>query len=236
MRFVSPVVPGAELEEVELAKGQPEFETLPVVNCGFGVLLCRAELDDAEIEEIQRSRSIYLFQVTGGGKPNPIILDVWRPDVLPDTSRPAIPNAEGVIAAPMVVSVCVIGQPNDSPGEAVAMLRAVESRFPPPYRFGGFSLRATYDRISPVHPSAAAIEHPTLDGVFVAFRELVSGIIESKDLPISPEHFCALIAAGPETFLLDANVFYLARRNAPPAEPTDLTGVGGDDDDGGSVN
>lgn len=244
MKFVRPVVPGSDLPEIELASSQPEFETLPVVHCGFGVMLCRAELDDADLEEINRTRSIYLFQVTGGKPPNPIILDAFRPEIKPDTGAPGIPR-EGYLTAPMVVSVSIIGGPNDTAEEARSMIRAVEGRFSPPFRFAGYSLKVTFDRVTPVHPTVAAKNHPSLKFVFAAASELLSALIESKGLPISVENFCVLIASGAETFLLDAKVYYLATGAPAPGSVAEIEAdretpddflTGSNNGDGGSVH
>lgn len=233
MKFVTPVVPGADLKEVELASNQPEFESLPVVHCGFGVMLSRAEFDEEEIAEIVRTRSIYLFQITGGKPPNPVILDAYRPEVSPDTGTAEIPR-EGYLAAPMVVAVSIIGQPNDTADEARNMLRAVEGRFKPPFRFAGYSLKVTFDRVTPVHPTVAAKKHPGLKFVFAAANEFLSALIESKGLPISVEDFCVLIAAGAETFLLDAKVYFLAQSG--DARPAPTGGGGGASSNGSNGN
>jgi hypothetical protein len=213
MKFVSPVVPGADLPEIQLASNQPEFETLPVVHCGFGVMLCRAEFTDDEIAEIVKTRSVYLFQVTGGKAPNPIILDVWTPKIAPDTGAPA-PPPDGYLVAPMVVEVMLVGAPNDTPEESLAMLRALLKRFSPPFRLVGYSLKVTYDRITPIHPTTAAAEYPDLFGVFGVFQAFIGALIEREGLPIEVGSFCALVAAGRETFLLDANLFFKAQSAA----------------------
>ena len=78
----SPVLVGENFPEIELGKDQPEYQVLPVVHCGEGILLSRWELSDKELEQIQITRSVYVFQHTFGQPAMPFLLQVETPEVV----------------------------------------------------------------------------------------------------------------------------------------------------------
>lgn len=81
MDFVSPVLPfrlsknGTDRSpgEIDLAKDQPQFQTLPAMICGDGhTLLFSAEVTDEDLERIKESRRIYFYQTTYGRSFQPV--------------------------------------------------------------------------------------------------------------------------------------------------------------------
>jgi hypothetical protein len=74
MNPVSPVVPGPNLPELQIAKDQPQYRTLPAVQIGDGVILTRWELSPEEVVQLRRIGQIDLFQWTGGARPHPTLM------------------------------------------------------------------------------------------------------------------------------------------------------------------
>lgn len=68
-----------------LARDQGEYEPLPIYhfNDVEGRIACCFRLSDAEIEEIQRTRTLWVQQLTFGRRFQPIALSTQRPDDLP---------------------------------------------------------------------------------------------------------------------------------------------------------
>lgn len=83
MKPVSPVFPDETLwsEEINVAENQQEYNTLPVINCGGGMILSRWELDDKDLVEINKNRSVYVFMHTFGKPVTPILLQTEMPEV-----------------------------------------------------------------------------------------------------------------------------------------------------------
>jgi hypothetical protein len=82
MNPVSPVIPGHDLPEVEIAKGQEEYMTLPAVYHSDGEAhVSRWELSDEELKTLMETRSIYLHVWTFGGRTQPVLLTVEKPEV-----------------------------------------------------------------------------------------------------------------------------------------------------------
>ena len=68
-----------------LARAQGEYEPMAVYVFGDteGRIACCFRLSDAEIEEIQRTRTLWVQQLTFGRRFQPIGLSTQRPDDLP---------------------------------------------------------------------------------------------------------------------------------------------------------
>jgi hypothetical protein len=96
----SPVIEGREEDEVRLGAEQAEFQTLPALTFrdDEGVKsLSRWILEEGEREELLRTGSIYVSQITGGRAPRPIMPSVFPPDIpdrAPDEGRDV--EGEGV--------------------------------------------------------------------------------------------------------------------------------------------
>jgi hypothetical protein len=81
MKPVSPVIPTADLPETVIAENQPEYENLPAIQCGKGIILTRWKLTDEEIEIVKETGDIYLFMWTFGKPVMPIALQVEKPEI-----------------------------------------------------------------------------------------------------------------------------------------------------------
>lgn len=81
MKPVSPVIPTSDLKEIKVAEHQPEYGTLPVVDCGDGVILSRWKLTDEEKQVVAETGDIYIFMHTFGQPVMPILLQVEMPEV-----------------------------------------------------------------------------------------------------------------------------------------------------------
>jgi hypothetical protein len=75
-----------------LARDQGEYEPLSVYiwknDDLTGRIACCFRLSDAEIEEIQRTRTLWVQQLTFGRRFQPIGLSTQRPDDLPKGAKP----------------------------------------------------------------------------------------------------------------------------------------------------
>lgn len=74
MNPVSPVVPGLELPELQIAKDPPQYRTLPAVQIGDGVILTRWQMSPEEAAQLRRTAQLDLFQWAGGGRPHPTLM------------------------------------------------------------------------------------------------------------------------------------------------------------------
>jgi hypothetical protein len=72
MKAVSPVIQDQELPELLIAKDQDEYETLPAVDCGNGVILTRWEVTEEDLERIKETKSIYIYLWTFGNPVQPL--------------------------------------------------------------------------------------------------------------------------------------------------------------------
>jgi hypothetical protein len=63
-----------------LAMEQDEYEPLSVYRWPDGRVACCFRLTDAELQEITRTRTVWLQQLTFGGRFAPIALSVLRPE------------------------------------------------------------------------------------------------------------------------------------------------------------
>lgn len=80
MEPVSPVLPSqSDLPEIEAGKNQPEYNNLPVLNLGEGVLLSRWKLTEEELAIIQKTGDLYVFIHTFGHPVQPINLQAEEP-------------------------------------------------------------------------------------------------------------------------------------------------------------
>lgn len=67
-----------------LAMGQDEYEPLPVYQAPNGQVICAFRLSPAELEEIARTRTLWISVLTGGQPFQPIGLSTQRPFVDPE--------------------------------------------------------------------------------------------------------------------------------------------------------
>ncbi|MCP9494087.1 MAG: hypothetical protein MSG64_06475 [Pyrinomonadaceae bacterium MAG19_C2-C3] len=81
MRPVSPVIPGLELSEINVGENQDVHGVLPAIRVDDQAFLSRWELTDDEIENITRTRSIYLCQLNYYAPVQPVMLAVEAPVV-----------------------------------------------------------------------------------------------------------------------------------------------------------
>lgn len=81
---VAPVIPGiAEIDEVEWAKNQPEYDTLPAITYRENPqvpVTSRWKFTDAERKAIAEGADLYLTLLTFGTPLQPICVQVFRPD------------------------------------------------------------------------------------------------------------------------------------------------------------
>ena len=80
MKPSTPVIAGHE--EILVAERQPEYQTLPVikVNGSGGIyLVSRWELNEADIAEINKNKSVFLLQSTFGKPMQPVLLQIDEP-------------------------------------------------------------------------------------------------------------------------------------------------------------
>ncbi len=79
MKAVSPVIPGANFEELIVAENQPEYENLPTIQLEGGIVLTRWKLTAEEIKIVAETGDIYLFM---WGRPvKPLMLQAEMPQL-----------------------------------------------------------------------------------------------------------------------------------------------------------
>jgi hypothetical protein len=80
-KAISPVIPGvAEIDEVEWAKNQPEYETLPAITMRDSKdvpATSRWQFSEAERKAIAAGADLFLSQLTFGGPLQPVLLQVF---------------------------------------------------------------------------------------------------------------------------------------------------------------
>lgn len=81
MKPISPVIPTTDLPETVIAENQPEYENLPAIQCGEGIILTRWKLTDEEIKIVKETGDIYLFMWTFGKPVMPISLQIEKPEI-----------------------------------------------------------------------------------------------------------------------------------------------------------
>jgi hypothetical protein len=76
-----------------LARDQGEYEPLPIYtfNDAEGRVAFCCRLSDAEIEEIKRTRTLWIQQLTFGRRFQPVALSTERPYDLPTSSKDSKP-------------------------------------------------------------------------------------------------------------------------------------------------
>jgi hypothetical protein len=79
MKAVSPVIEGLESEEIEVAKHQPEYQVLPMLRGEDGYSICRFYVDDKDLENIKKTRSIWIYMLVGSGPVTPISVESNHP-------------------------------------------------------------------------------------------------------------------------------------------------------------
>jgi hypothetical protein len=88
MDFVSPVLPGINLEEHGLrelrgGEGQPQYRVLPCIrfNDPEGTLLCRMKLNWRERLRVLFTGNVWLYQLTFGRGITPVNADFEQPQL-----------------------------------------------------------------------------------------------------------------------------------------------------------
>ena len=73
-----------------LARDQGEYEPLPIYsfNDAEGRIVFCCRLSEWEIDEIRRTRTLWIQQLTFGRRFQPIALSTSRPDNLPEQKKP----------------------------------------------------------------------------------------------------------------------------------------------------
>jgi hypothetical protein len=114
---ISPVVPGFEEYEKEIAKNQPEYLTLPAISVlmpitedseAIHVLSCW-QLTPEDLEKINQTGKIWVFMTTFGGRPQPLRLDFDCPALAVKEKEQIDPFAPGNFPT---------GEPEESESEA----------------------------------------------------------------------------------------------------------------------
>lgn len=115
MKPVSPVIPDTDFEELKIAEHQDEYGTLPALVCNDGnTLLTRWEMTDAEIAELQKTKSLYLYISNFGQPVQPVLLTVEPPEFAPfadieEAFEDALAHARGEI--PLRTTVLAVDKP-----------------------------------------------------------------------------------------------------------------------------
>lgn len=79
MKPISPVLPGSNLPEINVAENQPEYMTLPVVDLGGGNIVSRWIMDEAERKIVEQTGELYICLLTFGEAPPTTIFQVNNP-------------------------------------------------------------------------------------------------------------------------------------------------------------
>jgi hypothetical protein len=87
-----------------LAAGQNDYEPLPVYRFADGRIVCCFRLAPMELAEIQRTRTLWIQQLTFGNAFQPLALSTRRPDDLPGEA-PTTGSAPAKDANPHVVEI-----------------------------------------------------------------------------------------------------------------------------------
>lgn len=82
MKPTEPIIPGRTLKITQIAKHQPEYNTLPayVYDDGSGMILSRWHLTDEERKIVSKTGDVYLWVHTFGSPMQPVNLQVEVPD------------------------------------------------------------------------------------------------------------------------------------------------------------
>lgn len=82
MKAVSPVIPGKNHKEIKVAEHQPEYETLPCIPVNNGnQIVARFKLSEGEIEEIIKTKSVYVILSTFGKQIQPFFITTEKPNI-----------------------------------------------------------------------------------------------------------------------------------------------------------
>jgi len=79
MEAISPVIEGFEQEEIKVAEHQPQYKTLPMLRGDDGYMICRFIVSDKDLENIKKTRSIYVYMLVGDGPVTPINVQSEHP-------------------------------------------------------------------------------------------------------------------------------------------------------------
>ena len=81
MKIASPVVPNEEHEERIIAKDQPQYLPLPVIEIGNGVMIARWTLSEEEKRIVMQTGDIYIRMHTFNNPVMPHSLFVEKPNI-----------------------------------------------------------------------------------------------------------------------------------------------------------
>ena len=82
MKAVSPVIPGENHQEIKVAENQPQYETLPCIPVNNGQdMIARFKLSESEIEEITRTKSVWVVLKTFGNQIQPFFITTAKPNI-----------------------------------------------------------------------------------------------------------------------------------------------------------
>ncbi|HEX8289811.1 MAG TPA: hypothetical protein VF556_17650 [Pyrinomonadaceae bacterium] len=81
MEIASPVIPGEDHEERIIAKDQPQYLPLPVIELGGGVMIARWTLNEEERRVVAETGNIYMIMLTFNNPVMPHTLFVEKPNI-----------------------------------------------------------------------------------------------------------------------------------------------------------
>ncbi len=81
MKIASPVIPDEEHEERIIAKDQPQYLPLPVIELGKGIMLARWTLSEEEKRIVVETGNIYITMWTFNNPVMPYRLQVEKPNI-----------------------------------------------------------------------------------------------------------------------------------------------------------
>jgi hypothetical protein len=81
MEIASPVIPGEVHEERIIAKDQPQYLPLPVIELGKGVMVARWTLSEVERRIVAETGDVYIMMWTFNTPVMPHRLQVEKPNI-----------------------------------------------------------------------------------------------------------------------------------------------------------
>ena len=82
MQPITPIIPGLEKQEIKIAEGQDEYQTLPALKLSDGTIITRWRLTWRERLITLFNGDIYLSVLTFGQPLQPLYLEVTEPAIL----------------------------------------------------------------------------------------------------------------------------------------------------------
>ena len=80
MKPTSPIVPGMDLPEVNIARYKPEYRTLPAVRVGEDTIVTRWRMSWRERLRVLATGNIYLWIMHYGKPIQPVLLEACKPE------------------------------------------------------------------------------------------------------------------------------------------------------------